>query len=60
MLLLLIRVLPLADLNNNGTTVANPDEPGYGNVLLVRQLLWQFGMALYSKYPIDTDNIRTF
>lgn len=49
------------DLDNNGTTVTNPDEPGYGNDAFgFGNFPGQFGMALYSKYPIDTENIRTF
>lgn len=49
------------DLDNNGTTVTNPDDPGYGNDAFgFGNFSGQFGMALYSKYPIDTNNIRTF
>lgn len=49
------------DLDNNGTAVTNPDQPGYGNDAFgFGNFPGQFGMVLYSKYPIDTDNIRTF
>lgn len=49
------------DLDNNGTAVTNPDQPGYGNDAFgFGNFLGQFGMVLYSKYEIDTDNIRTF
>jgi hypothetical protein len=42
------------DLNNNGA-VAGPDDAfGFGF------FPGQFGMAVYSKYPIDFDDIRTF
>ncbi|HXQ33430.1 MAG TPA: endonuclease/exonuclease/phosphatase family protein [Anaerolineales bacterium] len=42
------------DLNNNGV-VAGPDDAfGFGF------FPGQFGMAVYSRYPIDYDNIRTF
>jgi len=49
------------DLDNNGTAVTNPDEPGYGNDAFgFGNFPGQFGMVLYSKYPIDTNNVRTF
>jgi len=42
------------DLNNNGV-IAGPDDAfGFGF------FPGQFGMAVYSRYPIDTDGIRTF
>jgi hypothetical protein len=42
------------DLNNNGA-IAGPDDAfGFGF------FPGQFGMAVYSRYPIDTDGIRTF
>lgn len=48
------------DLNNNGV-VTTPGEPGYGDDALgFGNFPGQYGMVLYSKYPIDTDNIRTF
>ncbi len=49
------------DLDNNGTAVTNPDAPGYGNDAYgFGNFPGQFGMVLYSKYEIDTENIRTF
>jgi len=49
------------DLDNNGSAVTQIGANGYGN-----DAFWfgdfprQYGMAVYSKYPIDTANIRTF
>ncbi|MDJ0511216.1 MAG: phytase [Crocosphaera sp.] len=49
------------DLDNNGEVVTTPGEPGYGNDAFgFGNFPGQFGMAVYSKYPIDFDNIRTF
>lgn len=49
------------DLDNDGTAVTNPDDPGYGNDAFgFGAFPGQFGMVLYSKYPIDAENIRTF
>ncbi len=49
------------DLDNNGSVVTTPGELGYGNDALgFGDFPGQFGMALYSKYVIDTENIRTF
>ncbi len=49
------------DLNNDGTAVTTPGEPGYGDDALgFGNFAGQFGMLLLSKYPIDTANIRTF
>jgi len=49
------------DLDNDGTAVTNPDEFGYGNDAFgFGAFPGQFGMVLYSKYEIDTENIRTF
>ncbi|HYX18834.1 MAG TPA: phytase [Nostoc sp.] len=49
------------DLNNNGTAVTTPGEPGYGDDAFgFGNFPGQFGMLLLSKYPIDTANIRTF
>ncbi|KGN29972.1 endonuclease [Knoellia sinensis KCTC 19936] len=42
------------DLNNNGTIGGGDDAFGFG------LFPGQFGMAVLSKYPIETDNIRTF
>ena len=56
-------VLSGFDLNNDGTTATEADRGtftyandsyGFG------QFPGQFGFVIYSKYPIDTDNIRTF
>lgn len=49
------------DLDNNGSTVREVGTTGYGNDALgFGDFPGQYGMALYSKYPIDTANIRTF
>lgn len=49
------------DLNNNGVTVTTPGSPGYGDDALgFGNFPGQYGMVVYSKYPIDTENIRTF
>jgi 3-phytase/alkaline phosphatase D len=49
------------DLNNNGTVVTTPGAPGYGeDALGFGNFPGQYGMVIYSKYPIDTENIRTF
>ncbi|WP_439346187.1 phytase [Vacuolonema iberomarrocanum] len=49
------------DLNNDGVIVSTPGEPGYGNDAFgFGNFPGQFGMALFSKYPIETENIRTF
>jgi predicted extracellular nuclease len=49
------------DLNNNGTVVTTPGAPGYGDDAFgFGNFPGQFGMVLFSKYPIDTANIRTF
>jgi len=49
------------DLNNNGTVVTTPGAPGYGDDALgFGNFPGQYGMVIYSKYPIDTENIRTF
>jgi len=42
------------DLNNNGTVGGGDDAFGFG------AFPGQFGMAVLSKYPIDTDAVRTF
>jgi 3-phytase len=42
------------DLDNNGTVGGPNDALGFGF------FPGQFGMALFSKYPIDFDNVRTF
>lgn len=49
------------DLNNNGAVVITPGAPGYGDDALgFGAFPGQYGMALYSRYPIDTAGIRTF
>jgi 3-phytase len=49
------------DLNNNGVTNTVPNTPGYGDDALgFGDFPGQFGMAVYSKYPIDEDAVRTF
>src|SRR5918996_3620933 len=42
------------DLDNDGTVGGGNDAYGFG------LFPGQFGMAVYSKYPIDLDNVRTF
>ncbi|KRF09136.1 endonuclease [Arthrobacter sp. Soil782] len=42
------------DLNNDGTVGGPNDAFGFG------QFEGQYGMVLYSRYPIDTRNVRTF
>jgi len=42
------------DLNNNGAVGGPDDAYGFGF------FPGQFGMAVYSRYPIDSDDIRTF
>ncbi|MBP0000034.1 MAG: phytase [Cyanobacteria bacterium SID2] len=49
------------DFDNNGSIVTTPGENGYGNDAFgFGNFPGQFGMVLYSKYPIETDEIRTF
>ncbi|EAZ90225.1 phytase [Crocosphaera chwakensis] len=49
------------DLDNNGEVITNPGELGYGNDAFgFGNFPGQFGMAVYSKYPIDFSNVRTF
>ena len=49
------------DLNNNGAIVTTPGAPGYGDDALgFGAFPGQFGMAVYSRYPIDDEQIRTF
>ncbi len=49
------------DLNNNGVTVTAPGAPGYGDDALgFGAFPGQFGMVLFSKYPIVADGVRTF
>ena len=49
------------DLNNFGGVVTTPGAPGYGDDALgFGAFPGQFGMAVYSKYPIDEAAVRTF
>src|SRR5687768_5803356 len=49
------------DLNNNGTAVTTPGAPGYGDDAFgFGAFPGQFGMVVYSKYPILYDEVRTF
>lgn len=49
------------DLNNDGNIVITPGEAGYGDDALgFGNFSGQYGMLFLSKYPIDTENIRTF
>jgi hypothetical protein len=49
------------DLNNNGTTVTTPGAPGYGDDALgFGNFEGQFGLVVYSRHPILTDDVRTF
>ncbi|MBD1845558.1 phytase [Cyanobacteria bacterium FACHB-63] len=53
------------DLNNNGAAVTTITDgigaPGYGDDAFgFGAFPGQFGMVLLSKYPIDTENVRTF
>jgi Endonuclease/Exonuclease/phosphatase family len=49
------------DLNNNGAIVTTPGAPGYGDDAFgFGAFPGQFGMVVYSKYPIDTSSARTF
>jgi hypothetical protein len=49
------------DLNNNGVVVTTPLAPGYGDDAFgFGEFPGKFGMVVYSRYPIDTDAVRTF
>ncbi|MCX7593981.1 MAG: esterase-like activity of phytase family protein [Fischerella sp.] len=49
------------DLNNDGKVVTTPGESGYGeDAFGFGNFPGQFGMLLLSKYPIQTENVRTF
>ncbi len=49
------------DLNNNGVAVTTPGASGYGDDAFgFGAFPGQFGMVVYSKYPIDYDSVRTF
>ncbi|MFC6016355.1 endonuclease/exonuclease/phosphatase family protein [Plantactinospora solaniradicis] len=49
------------DLNNDGTVVTEPGAPGYGDDALgFGAFPGQYGMVVYSRYPIDNGRVRTF
>lgn len=49
------------DLNNNGTAVTTPGAAGYGDDALgFGAFPGQFGMVIFSKYPIEAEGVRTF
>ena len=49
------------DLNNNGVTDTTPGDGSYGDDSFGFGLFpGQFGLAVFSRYPIDYDSIRTF
>jgi hypothetical protein len=49
------------DLNNAGGIVSTPDTPGYGDDAFgFGDYPGQFGMAVYSRMPIDYGRVRTF
>jgi hypothetical protein len=49
------------DLDNNGKVVAEPGTRGYGNDAFgFGQFPGQYGMVLYSKYPIEREQARQF
>ena len=49
------------DLNNNGVVVNTPGAAGYGDDAFgFGAFPGQFGMVVYSKYPIAEDRVRTF
>ncbi|SEG06201.1 Endonuclease/Exonuclease/phosphatase family protein [Thermomonospora echinospora] len=49
------------DLNNDGKVVTRPGEAGYGDDAYgFGAFPGQYGMAVYSRYPIDERRIRTF
>ncbi len=49
------------DLDNNGEVVTNHGDVGYGNDAFgLSNFPCQFGIVVYSKYPIDFSNVRTF
>ena len=49
------------DLDNNGQVVTTPGTPGYGNDAFgFGDFPGQFGMTVYSRYPIAKHGVRTF
>ncbi len=50
-----------SDLDGDGQVVAEPGSRGYGNDCLgFGQFPGQYGMVLYSKFPIEADRVRDF
>jgi alkaline phosphatase D len=50
-----------ADLDNSGEAVTEPGTPGYAeDALGFGAFPGQYGMAVFSRYPIDTRAVRTF
>ena len=49
------------DLNNDGRVVTTPGAPGYGDDSLgFGAFPGQFGIVVYSRFPIELDAVRTF
>jgi 3-phytase len=49
------------DLNNDGRVVTTPGAAGYGDDALgFGAFPGQFGMVIFSKYPIEAEGVRTF
>src|SRR5690606_9713190 len=49
------------DLNNDGRVVTEPGQDGYGDDAFgFGAFPGQYGMVVYSKYPIDQSRVRTF
>jgi myo-inositol-hexaphosphate 3-phosphohydrolase len=49
------------DLNNDGVAVTTPGATGYGDDSLgFGAFPGQFGMVIFSKYPIEAEGVRTF
>ncbi|MFC7327439.1 endonuclease/exonuclease/phosphatase family protein [Marinactinospora rubrisoli] len=49
------------DLNNDGRAVTEPGRPGYGDDALgFGEFPGQYGMVVYSRFPIEESAIRTF
>ena len=49
------------DLNNDGKVVTTPGADGYGDDALgFGAFPGQYGMVVYSKYPLDVHHVRTF
>ena len=49
------------DLNNDGRVVTEPGQPGYGDDSLgFGDFPGQYGMVVYSRFPIERAHIRTF